>query len=90
MLWTFSDIAFIPHQICTTTAHDELVSIGYGDNHIFGGVLVNLTQDIPASYQNFEQLLEIIPNDETLKSAARQRYKTYQQNDLVIETFKIN
>lgn len=88
-LWTFNDIAFIPHQICTTITNDQLVSISYGDNHSSGDVLINLTQDIPSFYQNFEQILEIIPNDEVLKSAGRRRYKTYQQNNLVVETFKV-
>ena len=89
LLWNFNDVAFIPHQICTKTTHHALVSIGYDCDNIFGDILINLTQEIPPAYRNFAQLLEIIPNDETLKFTARQRYKIYQQHGLVTETFYV-
>jgi DNA polymerase III subunit chi len=90
-LWTFRDISFVPHEVYNQNSSSELpVVIGYnGIIPMQKAMLVNLTAKAPSFYQQFDHIIEIIPNDDELKSAARTRYQFYQQQGHQMETFKI-
>jgi len=88
-LWTFSDISFIPHEIYDHNSNPSApILIGFGDNPPESkDILINLTKEIIPFYQQFNHLIEVIPNDEQLKTLARKRYQIYQKDGYQIETF---
>jgi DNA polymerase-3 subunit chi len=90
-LWTFRDISFIPHEISNQNSESETpILIGYNMTPTgTRDILINLTPEIPPFYQQFSHIIEIIPNDNNLKTSARQRYQTYQQQGYQMETFNI-
>jgi len=90
-LWTFSDISFVPHEIYTQNSNlDVQILIGYGNNlPEKKDILVNLTPEIMPFYQQFNHLIEVVPNDDNLKSLARKRFQTYQKDSCPIEIFNI-
>lgn len=83
LLWTFRDTSFVPHpgpiQIDHCPPPTEHTDI-----------LVNLTPEPPSFYTNFKRVLEIIPNDATLKAAGRKKYKYYQQQGCKLKTHNIS
>ncbi|CAL7963888.1 DNA polymerase III subunit chi [Gammaproteobacteria bacterium] len=90
-LWTFRDISFVPHEIYNQNLNSAApVLIGY-DAVPTGkkDILINLTSETPSFYQQFDHIIEVIPNDANLKAAARKRYQVYQSSGYKIEIFNI-
>jgi len=90
-LWTFRDISFVPHEIYNQNLNSAaLILIGY-DVVPTGkkDILINLTSKTPSFYQQFDHIIEIIPNDVDLKTAARKQYQVYQSSGYQMETFNI-
>ena len=86
LLWTFSATEFLPH--CLQTAPDlikeasplllveQLESQG---EFMPNTVLVNLGQQVPAKFEQFERLLEIASVNPDDRQAALVRWKHYKQ-----------
>ena len=82
-LWTFSEQDFLPHAI----AGDELAkrspivltadveAVPHQDRDI----LVNLTNEIPEAFAQFERVCEIVSTGDADTAAARERYAYYRQ-----------
>ena len=80
-LWTFAATEFVPH--CGPDADDSvrakspvvftpaLRSLPYAD------VLVNLGEPVPAGFEQFKRLIEVVTFDETDRKMARARWKFY-------------
>ncbi|EKE01237.1 MAG: DNA polymerase III, chi subunit superfamily [uncultured bacterium] len=90
-LWTFRDISFVPHEIYSQNSTSGApILIGYnGIAPEKKEILINLTSEIPSFYQQFDHIIEIIPNDDQLKTAARKQYQVYQHSGYQMETFNI-
>ena len=84
LLWTFRDRSFIPHQhtcesneLCAVTLnHDDLNDMIDSKRE----VLVNLCGEVPANYQQFNRIVEIVGNDDAMKKTARARFKAYKDH----------
>lgn len=81
LLWSVSPVDFVPH--CHSMAHAGTVaasavvlaeSLSGLDRD---GVLINLGQALPAEFERFERLIEVVTADEQDRLAARQRWKHY-------------
>jgi DNA polymerase III subunit chi len=92
LLWTFSPTSFIPHS----RVHDKLANVtpvilGHEIANIkHHDVLLNLHDQYPPSFDRFNRLIEIAsikPEDQT---AARKRYRFYQENGYKIHHYKLN
>ena len=90
-LWTFSDISFVPHEIYDqNSSTDTSILIGYNKAPAEqNDILVNLTSEIIPFYQQFNHLIEVIPNDENLKVLARKRFNIYQKQGYQTEVFNV-
>ena len=88
-LWTFSDVDFIPHAFVgeeTDEVSDEKVTIWLAtvdqintlaERH--AGFLIYLGDAQPVGFERFERLIEIVPQIEAAKVAARKRWSHYKQ-----------
>jgi DNA polymerase-3 subunit chi len=90
-LWTFGDISFVPHEIYNQASNLESpVLIGHNEPpKESNDILVNLTSEIVPSYQQFNHLIEVIPNDDNLKALARKRFQIYQKEGYPVEVFNV-
>jgi DNA polymerase III subunit chi len=90
-LWTFRDISFVPHEIYNQNSTAQAsVLIGFNTTPTEKkDMLINLTTEIPSFHQQFNHIIEIIPDDKDLRAAARKKYKAYQQLGYQMETFNI-
>ena len=80
-LWTFAPLEFVPH--CTDDAEAGVKALSpvvlthdaSGSPH--HEVLVNLGLPVPASFERFERLIEVVTLDDEDRRGARQRWKHY-------------
>lgn len=93
LLWTFHDTSFLPHSFFQSNekvAENFAILLGNGENvPLSHNVLINLSDSTPRFLGQFQQILEIIPDDETSKAAARERYKLYQSQGFQLANHKI-
>ena len=89
-LWTYQDASFIPHARYAPNC-DETIQIGHQDtlDQSFD-VLLNLSDSIPAFYQQFQRIIEIIPADIEGKKLGREHYRSYQEKGLELQAHHIN
>lgn len=84
LLWTFRDQAFIPHEIAGANSPSHplvTVLIGLDATPLAGlkTLLVNLSNEMPASFASFANVIEITDADTQRKQLARERYKQYRE-----------
>jgi DNA polymerase-3 subunit chi len=91
MLWSFEQQSFVPHVMAgSPLAAETPVIIGRADapaDWPHAEILFNLADDIPAGFERFRMLVEIIGQSEAQKLPARARWKHYKQQDLPLQAF---
>ena len=92
-LWTFQDIRFVPHELISTQTSiiDKLPICVIGSKKTVQHpsncqVLFNLTKTVPDFFQEYQQIIEVVPVNETARTASRARYKQYQRAQYQIKT----
>lgn len=89
LLWTFKDDSFIPHHLYQADdTQPPPVRIGFDAAPPHADLLINLCDKIPAFYQNFGRVIEIVFNDPTVQQSARERFKQYREQQCEINTIK--
>jgi DNA polymerase-3 subunit chi len=84
LLWTFSPLEFIPH-CCWPASPPEVQASAVVLCHALTRelldthhqVLVNLGGAVPAGFESFERVIEVVSLDEADRQAARARWKHY-------------
>jgi DNA polymerase-3 subunit chi len=81
LLWTFRDRAFVPHARTTVdgAAAEEPVVVSHLEPA--GApreVLINLAPAVPAWFESFERVAEVVSEDPAVKAAGRERFRAYR------------
>lgn len=85
LLWTFEPLEFIPHWrgpsaavLPRPLARTPVVLVEQLDDAALARpVLVNLGSEVPAGFDRFERLVELVGRDDAGRQAARARWRTY-------------
>jgi DNA polymerase-3 subunit chi len=86
LLWTFSDISFIPHIDPQKQNYYSPIVISHNSYPAnFDDILINLTNIIPPCYKFFKKIIEIVCQNDEIKKAGRQKYQYYHKNNYNIE-----
>lgn len=92
LLWTYRDGSFVPHGL-QQNADDDLqfpVVIGHdGEPGDSAEILINLARDVPLFFSRFERVAEIITDDESQKTAGRERFRFYRDRGYPLKTHSI-
>jgi DNA polymerase-3 subunit chi len=93
LLWTFNERSFVPHKVCAdgksvdpaTPVHltSEASAITAAD------LLINLGRRLPAHFQGYTRIAEVIDADDERRRLGRERFKTYRDLKLPLETHQI-
>ncbi len=80
-LWTFASLSFVPH--CRDGAprmNDSPVLIA-PHTHIagFDDALLNLSYELPPDFQRFQEIIEVVAQQEDDAVPARMRFKQYKE-----------
>tara|TARA_B110000238_G_scaffold195141_1_gene233953 strand:+ start:495 stop:956 length:462 start_codon:yes stop_codon:yes gene_type:complete len=80
MLWAFDANSFVPHNLKGEgPSYGAPVEISWQAPTGRRPILINLTDTVPDFVGQFSQVIDFVPNDETLKQLARERFKAYRQ-----------
>jgi DNA polymerase-3 subunit chi len=102
LLWTFSERSFIPHKVCTdehpmdpaTKVHLAVLpgaSLAASPAALpAADLLVNLTPHLPAHWELYPRIVEIIDADEERRRLGRERFKTYRDLKVTLETHQLD
>lgn len=92
LLWTYRQGSFVPHDLLTSEMTQPMapVTIGHGDPiEPSGNLLINLADDIPAFFDRYERVAEIVDATPNGRSAGRDRFSFYRDNGFQPHTHKI-
>lgn len=94
LLWTFDERSFIPHKISLDEhAVDPATKV-----HLTAlpatappaDLLVNLAASLPAHWERYTRIAEIIDADAERRRLGRERFKTYRDLQVALETHQLN
>jgi DNA polymerase-3 subunit chi len=94
LLWTFNERSFIPHKVCVdehsmdpaTKVHLAALPVALPP----ADLLVNLTARLPAQWERYPRIAEIIDADEDRRRLGRERFKTYRDLKVTLETHQLD
>jgi DNA polymerase-3 subunit chi len=91
LLWTFKAESFIPHHLVGDgPTPPPAVRIGHGPLAADArDLLVNLAAEVPAGFERFRRILEIVGGDEALREPARQHWRYYKQQGYSVSNHNI-
>lgn len=91
MLWTYREDSFIPHNLYGEGPEPAPpIQIGFDlkpEKH--RDILINLSVQIPSFFQQFNRILEVVPNETDLQASARERFRQYRSKGFEINTHKL-
>ncbi len=92
LLWTLWEQSFIPHGVL---GRDDPgmnpILIGDGNANLEEhDILVNLGAVVPTFFSRFERLIECVDDDETVKTASRERFRFYREHGYPLNTHMID
>jgi DNA polymerase III subunit chi len=93
LLWTFNDRSFIPHKMCLDEqSMDPATAVHLTVETALptADLLVNLAQRLPAQFQRYARIAEVIDADEERRRLGRERFKAYRDLKLPLETHQID
>lgn len=88
-LWAFREDSFLPHatDIKNTMKTPIIISHQPPTNH--GSVLINLTDHLIFSNQQFKRIFHVVPNTPKALQRARLAFKTYKQQGITPKTIHL-
>jgi DNA polymerase-3 subunit chi len=93
LLWTFNEGSFIPHQICVNQQAPDPAARVYlaasGSAPPPADLLVNLTDRLPEAWERYPRIAEIIDADEERRRLGRERFKSYRDGNVPLETHQL-
>ena len=91
LLWTFRQGSFVPHEIAGEAPGEAPVIIGHdAPPEGLRDVLVNMGLPLPAGFEAFERIAEVVDQDETVRQAGRVRYKAYKDAGHTLHTHPLD
>lgn len=90
-LWTFRQGGFVPHALLPAPPQDESpVLIGWEPAPaVMADVLINLQPEVPADFERFQRVAEVVNQDPPILAASRERFRFYRSRGCAPETHKL-
>lgn len=89
LLWTFSDISFLPHAPLGSD-EDAPITVGCsGSPDPAPELLINLAEDIPAFFSRFARLAEIVGTDEKSRALGREHFRFYRDRGYPLQVHNL-
>ena len=91
-LWRVRPDSFIPHEIVDSNSNNSSpILIGHAETTPprLMDVMINLANQQPLFFSQFERVCEILDDNHESKHAGRQRFQFYKQRGYELDTFHI-
>lgn len=82
VLWSYRQEGFLPHAPYRSGPAPAGERVLVGDSvppEDWGGVLVNLVGEVPAFYNRFSRVAELVTASPEVRNAGRERYRYYRE-----------
>lgn len=90
LLWTFRQGSFVPHALYPAPPDDTSpVLIGWAEEAPAAAVLINLTQDIPAFFERFQRVAELVDQTPETLAQSRERFRLYRERGCSPQSHKL-
>jgi DNA polymerase-3 subunit chi len=92
LLWVYKQGGFIGHERLGASRDAELAAVVIGAEEPLPShrdVLLNLGAAVPAFFDRFERVLEIVAGDTAQRGQSRERFKFYRDRGLTPETHRL-
>lgn len=93
LLWTFNERSFVPHQICLDEQPPDPATKVYLAAVALApppaDLLVNLSDRLPEQWARYPRIAEIIDSDEERRRLGRERFKSYRDGNVPLETHQL-
>ncbi len=91
LLWQFKDVSFVPHTIEGDDSNPAPVALGTAAATAgHSDVLVNLSLEVPDGASSYGRLIETAGYDDATRTAARKRYRHYQDQGFPLKTHNVS
>lgn len=95
LLWTMAAVEFVPHcredaGAGARAASPILITSGEIPADFAAQVLVNLTDGMPAGFERFQRVIEVVTPDEPDRLRARERWRQYKAAGLEPQRHDLN
>lgn len=92
MLWTHSALSFVPHCRADSplAAETPILITDTLDTLPQDERLMNLSREIPPGFSRFENLIEVVGQDDEDRSAARDRVRLYKERGCDVRYFDLS
>lgn len=92
MLWSFQPLAFVPHVPAgSPLAAETTVVIGSRLEALpDDDVLINLGDDLPAGFERFSLVIEVVGPSDHERQAARGRFRRYKEQGHTLSAHDLN
>jgi DNA polymerase III subunit chi len=94
LLWTFNDRSFVPHKLCADERSlDPQTPVQVSAlplTVVSGDLLVNLSSQLPEHWERYGRVAEIIDADEQCRRLGRERFKSYRDLKVPLETHQLD
>jgi DNA polymerase-3 subunit chi len=94
LLWTFSQLDFVPHAMragdARVVAASPVILSESTTDAPHRQILVNLGEQVPAGFERFERVIEVVSLDEQDRQMARSRWKHYAEHGYAITRHDLN
>lgn len=77
-LWTFRAGSFVPHALTGEATAEDPVVLGDDAPAAGADVLINMAPELPASWQGYERIAEIVNQEPTVLANARSNYRQFR------------
>jgi DNA polymerase-3 subunit chi len=78
-LWSFSPASFVPHQLASAGTDAPLLLAWGADAGGEQSLLINLADRVPAFFERFARIAEVVDQDSQLRAALRSSYRFYKE-----------
>jgi DNA polymerase III subunit chi len=92
LLWTFRDSSFVPHGLLgEADAALNPVLLGSGVDPLGeDDVLINCSREVPAFFERFQRVAEIVDGDPQVRRTGRERFRFYRDRGCPLETHELH
>ena len=94
LLWTFTDRSFVPHERLAANggSSGQAAPVVIADGDAKGpddrDLLVNLAAGVPAQYQSYTRIAEVVDADDKRRKLGRDRFRFYREQGIEPQTHK--
>jgi DNA polymerase-3 subunit chi len=95
LLWTFADRSFVPHERLAASGGPpgEVAPVVIAEDDDKGAgdrdMLVNLAGSVPAGYQGYARIAEVVDADDQRRKSGRERFRFYREQGIEPQTHEM-